>query len=151
MASNFPTEQDESIRVPGLDMTRGSLQDILDDDAGNSMDVDRNLPQVPLNSTNPFHNITIGDVTKRGGPLSGLRVADADIIIENLNKQLVDTIAKNDNETELLQRMDSHRKNIETELARLKEESEQLKKEKEDAVREKRDYTINQDRLREKI
>ena len=151
MASNFPAEQEDSIRVPGLDMTRGSLQDILDDDAGNSMDVDRNLPQVPLNSTNPFHNITIGDVTKRGGPLSGLRVADADIIIEDLNKQLADAVAKNDNETELLRRMDSHRRNIETESARLKEESEQLKKEKEDAVREKRDYTINQDRLREKI
>ena len=151
MATNLPTEQDESIRVPGLDMTRGSLQDILDDDAGNSMDVDGNLPQVPLNSTNPFHNITIGNVTGRGGPLSGLRIADADIIIEGLNKQLADAVAKNDNETELLQRMDSHRRNIEAELARLKVESEQLKKEKEDAVREKRDYTINQDRLREKI
>ena len=151
MASNFPAEQDDSIRVPGLDMTRGSLQDILDDDAGNSMDVDRNLPQVPLNSTNPFHNMTIGDVTKRGGPLSGLRIADADIIIQDLNKQLADAVAKNDNETELLQRMDSHRRNIEAELNRLKEESEQLKKEKEEAVREKRDYTVNQDRLRDKI
>ena len=151
MASNFPAEQDNSIRVPGLDMTRGSLQDILDDDAGNSMDVDRNLPQVPLNSTNPFHNMTIGDVTKRGGPLSGLRIADADIIIEDLNKQLANAVAKNDNETELLQRMDSHRRNIEAELNRLREESEQLKKEKEEAVREKRDYTINQDKLRDKI
>ena len=151
MASNFPVEQDESIRVPGLDMTRGSLQDILDDNAGNSMDVDRNLPQAPLSTTNPFHNVTIRDVTNRVGPLSGLRLADADIIIENLNKQLADAIAKNNNETELLQRMDSHRRNIEAELARLKEESEPLKKEKEEAVREKRDYTVNQDRLRDKI
>ena len=95
--------------------------------------------------------VTIGDVTNRGGPLSGLRLADADIIIENLNKQLADAIAKNDNKTELLQQMDSHRRNIKAELARLKEESKQLKKEKEEAVREKRDYTVNQDRLREKI
>ena len=87
----------------------------------------------------------------RGGPLSGLRLADADIIIDTLNKQLADAIAKNDNKTELVQRMDSHRKNIEAELARLKEESEQLRKEKEDAVREKRDYTINQEKLRDKI
>ena len=64
MASNIPSNQDESIRVPHLDMTRGSLQDILDNEDGNSMDVDRNLPQVPLNNRNPFHNITIGDVTK---------------------------------------------------------------------------------------
>ena len=76
-------------------MTRGSLQDILDDDVGNSMDVDRNLPQVPLNNTNPFHNVTVGDVTNRVGPLSGLRLTDADIIIENLNKQLADAVAKN--------------------------------------------------------
>ena len=76
MASNFPVEQDESISVPPLDMTRASLQDILDDDAGNSMDVDRNLPQVPLNNTNPFHNVTIRDVTNRAGPPSGLRLAD---------------------------------------------------------------------------
>ena len=151
MASNIPVNQDESVRVPRLDMSHGSLQGILDDDEGNSMDVDRNLLQVPLNNSNPFLNRTIGDVTNRTGPLSGLRLADADIIIENLNKQLAEAVAKNDNKTELLQRMDSHRRNIEAELARLKEESEQLKKEKEDAVREKRDYTINQDKLRDKI
>ena len=47
MASNVPVNQDESVRVPPLDMTRGSLQDILDSDEGNSIDTSRNLPQVP--------------------------------------------------------------------------------------------------------
>ena len=61
------------------------------------------------------------------------------------------SLPKNDSETELLQRMDSHQKKIEAELARLKVESEQLKKEKEAALREKLDYTINQDRLHDKI
>ena len=56
MASNVPVNQDESVRVPPLDMTRGSLQDILDSDEGNSIDGSRHLPQVPqvpLNATHP--------------------------------------------------------------------------------------------------
>ena len=47
MASNVLVNQDESIRVSPLDMTRGSLQDILDSDEGNSIDTSRHLPQVP--------------------------------------------------------------------------------------------------------
>ena len=44
MASNVPINQDESSRVPPLDMTRGSLQDILDSDEGNSIDASHHLP-----------------------------------------------------------------------------------------------------------
>ena len=151
MASNIPANAEESLTVPRLDMSRVSVQDLLDGDDRNSMEVDRNLPRVPLNNTNPLQSVTIGDITNRGGPLSGLRLTDADIIIEDLNKQLVDAVAKSDSSTALLQRMDAHQKSVEAELARLKVESKQLKEEKESAEREKRDYTVNQEKLRDKI
>ena len=151
MASNVPANTEESVTVPRLDMSRVSVQDLLDGGDGNSMDIDRNLPQVPLNNTNPFQIVTIGYVTNRGGPLSGLRLVDADIIIEDLNRQLVNAVAKNDSGTTLLQWMDAHQQKVEAELAKLKEESKQLKKEKEIVEREKRNYTFNQEKLRDKI
>ena len=45
----------------GLDMTRGSLQDILD---GEDVNVSTALPTVPLDATNPFinPNQTLADI-----------------------------------------------------------------------------------------
>ena len=60
-------------------------------------------------------------------------------------------LKKNDQTTALLQRMDQHQKQIETQLAELKAETKQLEEEKGTAIREKRDYTINQERLAENI
>ena len=54
---------------------------------------------------------------------------------------------KNDQSTTLLQRMDQHQKQIETQLVELKAETKWLEEEKETAIREKCDYTINQERL----
>ena len=58
---------------------------------------------------------------------------------------------KNDQSTALLQRMDQHQKQIETQLTELKAKTKQLEEEKETTIREKRDYTINQERLAENI
>ena len=129
----------------GLDMTRESLRDILD---GNEVNVSTALPSVPQDTTNPFinPNQTLADVIpgRDLGPLSSLKITDADLIIRNLNKELNAATEKNDNSVALLQRMDQRQKQLETELATLQAE-------KEAAIQEKRDHTINQDRLAENL
>ena len=145
MASNFTSEEDEPMHPAGLDMTRESLRDILD---GNEVNVSTALPSVPQDTTNPFinPNQTLADVIhgRDLGPLSSLKVTDADLIIRNLNKELNAAAEKNDNSVALLQRMDQRQKQLETELA-------SLRAEKEAAIRERRDHTINQDRLAENL
>ena len=145
MASNIQAEEDEPMHPAGLDMTRGSLQDILD---GEDVNVSTALPTVPLDATNPFinPNQTLADIIpdRNLGPLASLKITDADLIIRNLNKELNAAAEKNDNSVVLLQRMDQHQKQLETELATLRAE-------KEAAIRERRDHTINQERLAENI
>ena len=145
MASNFTQEDDEPMHPAGLDMTRESLRDILD---GNEVNVSTALPSVPQDTTNPFinPNQTLADVIpgRDLGPLSSLKITDADLIIRNLNKELNAATEKNDNSVALLQRMDQRQKQLETELATLRAE-------KEAAIQEKRDHTINQERLAENI
>ena len=145
MASNFTPEEDEPMHQAGLDMTRESLRDILD---GNEVNVSTALPSMPQDTTNPFinPNQTLADVIpgRDLGPLSSLKITDADLIICNLNKELNAAAEKNDNSVALLQRMDQHQKQLETELATLRAE-------KEAAIRERRDHTINQDRLAENL
>ena len=145
MASNFTPEEDEPMHPAGLDMTRESLRDILD---GNEVNVSTALPSVPQDTTNPFinPNQTLADVIpgRDLGPLSSLKITDADLIIRNLNKELNAAAEKNDNSVALLQRMDQRQKQLETELATLRAE-------KEAAIQEKRDHTINQDRLAENL
>ena len=113
------------------------------------------LPTVPLDATNPFinPNQTLADIIpdRNLGPLSTLKITDADLIIRNLNNELNAAAKKNDQSTALLQRMDQHQKQIETQLAELKAKTKRLEEEKETAIREKRDYTINQERLAENI
>ena len=145
MASNFTQEEDEPMHPAGLDMTRESLRDILD---GNEVNVSTALPSVPQDTTNPFinPNQTLADVIhgRDLGPLSSLKVTDADLIIRNLNKELNAATEKNDNSVALLQRMDQRQKQLETELATLRAE-------KDAAIQERRDHTINQDRLAENL
>ena len=145
MASNVAPEEDEPMHQAGLDMTRGSLQDILD---GGDVNVSTALPTVPLDATNPFinPNQTLADVipNRNLGPLSTLKITDADLIIRNLTSQLNAAVEKNDQSTALLRRMDQRQKEIETELATLRTE-------KETAIQEKRDYTLNQERFAENI
>ena len=145
MASNFTPEEDEPMHPAGLDMTHESLRDILD---GNEVNVSTALPSVPQDTTNPFinPNQTLADVIpgRDLGPLSSLKITDADLIIRNLNKELNAAAEKNDNSVALLQRMDQRQKQLETELATLRAE-------KEAAIQEKRDHTINQDRLAENL
>ena len=145
MASNFTQEEDEPMHPAGLDMTRESLRDILD---GNEVNVSTALPSVPQDTTNPFinPNQTLADVIhgRDLGPLSSLKVTDADLIIHNLNKELNAAAEKNDNSVALLQRMDQRQKQLETELATLRAE-------KDAAIQERRDHTINQDRLAENL
>ena len=140
------------MHLAGLDMTRGSLQDILD---GEDVNVSIALPTVPLDATNPFinPNHTLADIIpdQNLGPLSSLKITDADLIIRNLNNELNAAVKKNDQSTALLQRMDQHQKQIEAQVAELKAETKRLAEEKETAIREKRDYTINQERLAENI
>ena len=76
---------------------------------------------------------------------------DADLIICNLSNELNAAVEKNDQSIALLQRMDQHQKQIETQLAELKAQTKWLEEEKETAIREKHDYTINQERLVENI
>ena len=133
MASNIQAEEDEPMHLAGLDMTRGSLQDILD---GEDVNVSTALPTVPLDATNPFIN--------PNQTLASLKITDADLIIRNLNSQLKAAVEKNDQSTALLRRMDQHQKEIEAELAALKAE-------KDAAIQEKWDHTINQERLAENI
>ena len=129
----------------GLDMMRESLRDILD---GNKVNVSTALPSVPQDTTNPFinPNQTLADVIpgRDLGPLSSLKITDADLIIRNLNKELNAAAEKNDNSVALLQRMDQRQKQLEAELATLRAK-------KEAAVQERRDHTINQDRLAENL
>ena len=118
MASNFTPEEDKPMHLAGLNMTRESLCDILD---GNEVNVSTALPSVLQDTTNPFinPNQTLADVIpgRDLGPLSSLKVMDADLIIRNLNKELNAAAEKNDNSVALLQRMDQRQKQLETELA----------------------------------
>ena len=152
MASNITPNEDEPMHPAGLDMTRGSLQEILD---AEDINVSTALPTVSLDATNPFinPNQTLADIIpdQNLGPLSTLKITDADLIICNLNNELNAAAKKNDQSTALLQRMDQHQKQIETQLAELKAKTKQLEEEKETAIREKCDYTINQERLAENI
>ena len=152
MASNIPPEEDKPMHQAGLDMTCGSLQDILD---GEDVNVSTALPTVPLDTTNPFinPNQTLVDIIpgRNLGLLSTLKITDADLIIRNLNSKLNTTVEKNDASTALLQMMDQHQKLIEAQVVELKAETKQLEEEKETAIREKRNYTINQQKLMENI
>ena len=152
MASNITPDEDEPMHPAGFDMTRSSLQDILD---GEDVNVSTALPTVPLDATNPFinPNQTLADIIpdRNLGPLSSLKITDVDLIIRNLNNELSAAVEKNDQSTALLQRMDQHQKQIEAQVAELKAETKWLAEEKEAAIREKRDYTINQERLAENI
>ena len=152
MASNITPDEDEPMHPAGLNMTRGSLQGILD---GDEVNVSTAFPTVPLDATNPFinPNQTLADIIpgRNLGPLSSLKITDADLIIRNLSNELNAAVEKNDQSTTLLQRMDQHQKQIETQLAELKAETKRLEEEKETAIREKCDYTINQERLVENI
>ena len=145
MASNIQAEEDEPMHPAGLDMTCGSLQDILD---GNDVNISTALPTVPQDTTNPFinPNQTLVDIIpdRNLGLLASLKITDADLIICNLNSQLNAAVEKNYQNTTLLRRMDQHQKEIEAELAALKAE-------KDAAIQEKRDHTINQERLAENI
>ena len=82
MASNIAPDEDEPMHLAGLDMTCGSLQGILD---GDEINVSTALPTVPLDATNPFinPNQTLADVIpgRTLGPLSSLKITDADLII----------------------------------------------------------------------
>ena len=152
MASNIAPDEDEPMHPAGLNMTRSSLQDILD---GEDINISTALLIVPLDATNPFinPNQTSADIIPDWnlGPLSSLKITDADLIICNLNNELNATVEKNDQSTALLQRMDQHQKQIEAQVAELKAETKRLAEEKEAAIREKCDYTINQERLVENI
>ena len=152
MASNITPDKDEPMHLAGLNMTHSSLQGILDRDEVN---VSTALPTVPLDATNPFinPNQTLADIIpgRNLGLLSSLKIMDADLIICNLNNELNAAVEKNYQSTALLQRMDQHQKQIETQLVELKAETKWLEEEKETAIREKRYYTINQERLVENI
>ena len=124
MASNISPEEDEPMHPAGLDMMRSSLQDILD---GNDVNVSTALPTVPQDTTNPFinPNQTLADIIpgQNLGPLSSLKITDADLILRNLNSELTTAVEKNDASTALLQRMDEHQKRIEAKVAELKAET----------------------------
>ena len=145
MASNITPDEDEPMHPAGLNMTRGSLQDILD---GDDVNISTALPTVPQDTTNPFinPNQTLADIIpdRNLGLLASLKITDADLIIRNLNSQLNAAVQKNDQSTALLRRMDQCQKEIEAELAALKAE-------KDAAIQEKWDHTINQERLAENI
>ena len=150
MASNHPARPDKPRPQPGLDMTHGSLQDILD---GNDVDVSVALPQVPDEGLQYNPNQTLGDVIPNRdlGVLSSFKITDADIIIRNLQAQLNSAIKKNDSSMALLQRMDNRQKQLEAHLSEQNAEMDRLRTEKEIAVREKCDYTVNQQKLEENI
>ena len=152
MASNIAPDEDEPMHPAGLNMTRSSLQDILD---GEDINISTALPTVPLDATDPFinPNQTLADIIpdRNLGPLYSLKITDADLIICNLNNELSAAVEKNDQSTALLQRMDQHQKQIETQLVELKAKAKRLEEEKETTIRKKHDYTINQERLAENI
>ena len=109
MASNIAPDEDEPMHPAGLDPTRSSLQEILD---AEDVNVSTALPTVPLDATYPFinPNQTLADIIpdQNLGPLSTLKITDADLIIRNLNSELNTAAIKNDTSTALLQRMDQH-------------------------------------------
>ena len=152
MASNITPDEDEPMHLAGFDMTCSSLQEILD---AEDVNISTTLPTVPLDATNPFinPNQTLADIIpdRNLGPLSTLKITDADLIICKLNSKLNTAAKKNDASTALLRRMDQHQKQIKAQVAELKAETKRLAEEKEAAIREKRDYTINQERLTENI
>ena len=152
MASNITPDEDEPMHPAGLDITRSNLQEILD---AEDVNVSTALPTVPLGATNPFinPNQTLADIIpdQNLGPLSTLKIMDADLIICNPNSEINAAAKKNDQSTALLQRMDQHQKQIETQLAELKAKTKLLEEGKETTIREKCDYTINQERLAENI
>ena len=88
MASNITPDEDKSMHPAGLNMTRGSLQEILD---AEDVNVSTALPTVPLDATNLFinPNQTLADIIpdRNLGPLSTLKITDADLIICNLNNE----------------------------------------------------------------
>ena len=152
MASNITPDEDELMHPAGFNMTRDSLQDILD---GEDVNVSTALPTVPLDGINPIinPNQTLADIIpdQNLGLLSTLKITDEDLIICNLNSKLNAAAKKNDTSTTLLQRMDQHWKQIKAQVAELKAETKRLAEEKEAAIREKCDYTVNQERLMENI
>ena len=95
MASNIAPNEDEPMHLAGLDMTRSSLQGILD---GDEVNVSTALPTVPLDATNPFinPNQTLADIIpgRNLGPLLSLKITDADLIICNLNNELNAAVEK---------------------------------------------------------
>ena len=152
MASNIPPKEDKPMHPAGLDMTHGSLQDLLD---VNDVNVSTALPPVPQDTTNPFinPNQTLADIIpgRNLEPLSSLKIMDADLIIRNLNSELNAAVEKNDASTALLQRMDQPQKLIETQLAELRAETKRFEEEKETAIREKCNDTVNQQKFTENI
>ena len=127
MASNFTPEEDKLMHPAGLNMTRGSLQDILD---GNDINISTALPPVQQDTTNLFinPNQTLVDIIpdKNLGLLASLKITDADLIIRNLNSELNTAVEKNDQSTTLLQRMDQREKQIKAQMAELKAETKWL-------------------------
>ena len=95
MASNITPDEDKPMHLAGLDMTHSSLQGILD---GDEVNVSTALPTVPLDATNPFinPNQTLVDIIpgQNLGPLSSLKIMDADLIIRNLNNELNAAVEK---------------------------------------------------------
>ena len=89
MASNLTPDEDKPMHLAGLDMTCGSLQEILD---AEDVNVSTALPTVPLDATNPFNNLnqTLADIIpdRNLGPLSTLKITDADLVIHNRNNEL---------------------------------------------------------------
>ena len=99
MASNITPDEDKPMHLAGLNMTRGSLQEILDAE-------DINVSTALLDATNLFinPNQTLADIIpdRNLGPLSTLKITDADLIIRNLNSKLHAAAKKNDASTALL-------------------------------------------------
>ena len=95
MASNITPDEDKPMHPAGLDMTCGSLQDILD---GEDVNISTTLRTVPQDTTNPFinPNQTLADIIpdRNLGPLASLKSTDADLIIRNLNSQLNAAVEK---------------------------------------------------------
>ena len=95
MATNIPPEEDEPMHPAVLDMTLGSLQDILD---GEDVNISTTLPTVPLDATNLFinPNQTLVDIIpgQNLGPLSTLKIMDVDLIIHNLKNELNAAVEK---------------------------------------------------------
>ena len=106
MASNYVKDNEMEQSIPHLDLTRPDIRNILD---GNKSVDGGELPSVPTDlSTNPFVNPilnqTLGEITNRDlGPLTSLKIKDADTVIRKLSNKLKVAAEKNDNSTALLQ------------------------------------------------